>query len=457
MTKVSGLGSIILLIFVGIAYALLQPNVATSINAGMASKIVGIGILLNLLFEYNRGVRNLWRADILAIIGVYVLTLYEFLFEQRLLDRKISPEQAYGGLQLVLVGLFFLIIGRHLFIYRQPVENGGVEKVNVKLMLRLFYLCFGLGFLYILIKVNFDPVAMIQAAMRPRFSQPWSRGRFGDWFVFLSELQLFVYAVPPLAGILLSYKRNLSGIQIITVLLLFLITLFMGFASGTRNVFFSYLIGFIGGYMLSKQKLSFKRLIVPGVITLLLAYTAATYMLQFRSIGLERFIQGYRSKSIDPDLVYVDHNLFTLGIIRQSFPDKHEFLGSEVFIWALIKPIPRVLWPSKPEGLTVSMEKLAGVGEGYTLASTYIGESYMAGGIPAIIVVSLFFGYLSARWNTKAMGNLNYEKLLIYALGLFAVGITMRSLFMFTTAILPIIGVGILLRYLRRGSNTFAH
>jgi len=457
VTRVSGLGSIILLIFVGMAYALLQPNVATNVNAGMASKIVGIGILLNLVIEYNRDVRNLWRADILAIIGVYILTLYEFLFEQRILDRKISPDQAYGGLQLVLIGLFFLIIGRHLFSYPQEIQKNGVVKPNAKLLLRLFYLCFVLGYLYILIKVNFDPVAMIEAAMRPRFSQPWSRGRFGDWFVFLSELQLFAYAIPPLAGILLNYRKDLSGIQIMLVSILFLITLFMAFASGTRNVFFSYLIGFIGGYMLSKQKLSFKKLIVPGAITLLLAYAAATYMLQFRSVGLERFIQGYRSKSIDPDLVYVDHNLFTLGVIRQSFPDKHEFLGSEVFIWALIKPIPRVLWPSKPEGLTVSMEKLAGVGEGYTLASTYIGESYMAGGIPGIIVVSLFFGYLSARWNVRAMGNLNNERLLIYALGLFAVGITMRSLFMLTTAILPVIGVSILLRYLHRGNKTFVH
>jgi len=452
MTKISFFGSLSLLISIAVAYLSLEQGVATSINAGMAAKVLGFGILLNLLLEYKRNVRNLGRADILAVIGIYVLTLYEFLFEQKALDRKISSEQAYGGLQLILIGLFFLVVGFHLFTYRQPPENKNEGKVDVKLLIRLLYGCFALGFLYILIKVNFDPISMIEEAMRPRFAQPWSRGRFGDWFVFLSELQLFTYAVPPLAGILLNHRRQLRSFQVLTIFLLLLITLFMGFAGGTRNVFFSYLIGFIGGYMLSKNKLNLRGLIIPGAITLALAYTASVYMLQFRGVGLARFIQGHRSRSIDPDLVYVDHNLYTIGLLKQSFPDRHEFLGSEVFVWALIKPIPRALWPGKPEGLSLSMEEVAGT-EGYTLASTYIGESYMAGGIPAIIMVSLLFGFLASWWNTKAMGSFSNEKLLIYALGLFTVAITMRSLFMFTTAILPIIGVNVLLRYLRRGEK----
>ena len=457
MTKVSGMASFVLLICIGIAYLLLEPNAATNINTETTAKIVGLGVLLSLIIEYNNGVKNLWRADILAIIGIYTLTLFEFLFEQEALNRKISQGEAYGGLQLILVGLFFLVLGRHLFTYRLTDQSRNLGQANVRLLLRLYYLCFVLGFLYVLITVSFDPVAMIYEAMRPRFSQPWARGRFGNWFVFLSELQLFTYAVPPLAGILLNYRRNLSSYHVIIITILLTISLFMGFVGGTRNVFFSYLIGFIGGYMLMKEKLSLRKLVLPGIMTLTLAYLAASYMIQFRSIGLTRFIEGYREKSIDADLVYVDHNLYTIGLLRQSFPGKHEFLGMEVFTWALVKPIPRVLWPSKPEGLSVSMEEIAGVGEGYTLASTYIGESYMAGGIPVVIMISLLLGYLAARWNTRAMGNLDNESLLIYALGLFAVGITMRSLLMFTTAILPVIGVTILLRYLRRRKTRLSH
>jgi oligosaccharide repeat unit polymerase len=454
MTRVSGFGSFVILFMIAVAYMQLDPGVTATVNAGMVAKFVGVGILISLIIEYNNGVKNLWRADILAIIGIYVLVLFEFLFNQEALNRKISMVQAYGGLQLTLIGLFFLVLGRQLFTYRPQGVNRRITITNVRLLIKLYYMCFGLGFIYILIKVNFNPITMIEATMGPRFSQPWSRGRFGDWFVFLSELQLFTYAVPPLAGILFNYRKELGGARFVVIMILFLITLFMGFASGTRNVFFSYLIGFVGGYMLMKEKLSLRKLIVPGMITLTLAYAAGTYMLQFRSIGLTKFIDGYREKLIDEDLVYVDHNLYTLGLLKQSFPEKHDFLGTEVFVWALIKPVPRVLWPSKPEGLSVSMEEVAGVGEGYTLAATYIGESYMAGGIPVVIIVSLLFGYMAARWNVKAMGNMNNENLLIYALGLFAVGITMRSLFMFTTAILPIIGVSILLRYLNKNKAT---
>src|SRR5690349_23401777 len=52
--------------------------------------------------------------------------------------------------------------------------------------------------------------------------------------------------------------------------------------------------------------LNFRKLIFPGVITLTLAYIAATYMFQFRSVGLARFMNGDRAKTIDSDRVYVE-------------------------------------------------------------------------------------------------------------------------------------------------------
>ncbi|MGC4020642.1 MAG: O-antigen polymerase [Cyclobacteriaceae bacterium] len=449
MSKVSAIGSLILLTCIIASYFLLDRNAESIVNASMAARVVGLGVAINLLIEYSRGTKNLLRSDILAIVGIYVLTLYEFLFDQEKFSSRITGEQAYGGIELILIGLFFFVIGRHLYRYQVPISDNEL-KINTRLLLTLFYVCFCIGFLYIFITVNFDPVTMFKAAMGVRFSQPWARGRYGgNWIVTFSELKLFTYAVPPLAGILLNYRKSIKGIHVILVVILLFTTLFMSFAGGTRNVFFTYFIGFLGGFFLTKKHLEFKKVVFPAAIALVVAYVAATYMVQFRSIGLSQFLAGHREKSIDPELVYVDYNLRTIGLLSQAFPDQHDYLGMEVVTWALLKPVPRVLWPTKPEGLSVSMEQVAKVGTGFTLASTYIGESYMGGGIPAIIIASLLFGYFTVWWNTRA-ANLDGEKLFIYALGLFAVLITTRSLFMLTTAILPVLGVQILLKFLRK-------
>jgi hypothetical protein len=62
-----------------------------------------------------------------------------------------------------------------------------------------------------------------------------------------------------------------------------------------------------------------------------------------------------------------------------AMPQKHPFLGFEVIYNAVIKPIPRAVFPGKPEGLSVSIEEIVGA-EGWTVAVTYVGESYMAAG-----------------------------------------------------------------------------
>jgi len=64
----------------------------------------------------------------------------------------------------------------------------------------------------------------------------------------------------------------------------------------------------------------------------------------------------------------------------------------------------------------------------------------MAGWL-GVIGVSLFFGALAAWWNRMAMRQQSDYALVVYALGFFAAGITMRSMFWLTTAILPVIAL----------------
>ena len=47
---------------------------------------VGISIAAALLIDLKRGIHNLARTDVLAIVGLYFLTLFEFIFTQAEFD-----------------------------------------------------------------------------------------------------------------------------------------------------------------------------------------------------------------------------------------------------------------------------------------------------------------------------------------------------------------------------------
>jgi len=85
------------------------------------------------------------------------------------------------------------------------------------------------------------------------------------------------------------------------------------------------------------------------------------------------------------------------------------------------------------------MENALGVGPEMTISSTFIGESYMAGGAFAVALTGLLFGILTGWWSRMAIGLSSALGLLIYASGFLAAVISMRSLFTLTVTILPTI------------------
>jgi hypothetical protein len=141
--------------------------------------------------------------------------------------------------------------------------------------------------------------------------------------------------------------------------------------------------------------------------------------------------------------VFVDYNLWAVCQLMEVFPAKRDYLGLEIPYTALIRPIPRAIWSGKPEGLTFGIEDALGV-EGLTISATYVGEAYMAGGLIAVFFTGLFFGALTGWWSYLASPRNSELGILIYASGFFAAVISMRSLFVLTTAMLPTIAAIVL-------------
>jgi hypothetical protein len=444
-------GTAVLLIGLWLASIQSSSSQVPSEMAGTAAIVTLISLSISIVLDSQKGLRNLFRADFMCLISLYSLTLAEFLFPQPDFDTLLTTDQTTIALRIVLVGMAGLAIGRHL-IAPKPITSGWLNfsAISSKLLFRMFVGTAILGYLYMLVAVNFNPIALINGMIGPRFAVPWVRGRLGGIGSLFSEWGLMLYTVPPLAGILWNRRRQLNSIEQFLVVAIGGLTMFYGFSGGTRNVFVAYVATLVMGYLLSLPKNTFWNTIIPIAIAFFAVGYGSYHMLEFRNMGLRNYVLNnvYEGDTLRQTLS-VDYNLWSIGLLADAFPQKHEFIGSEVLTWAIVKPIPRVFWAGKPEGLSISIEEIVGAG-GWTVSATYLGEAYMMAGMTGVVGVSLFFGALAAWWNRLALQRQSDYAMIVFALGFFVAGVTMRSMFWLTTMMLPIVALVVLRRYVLR-------
>ena len=401
---------------------------------------MGIGLLVSVIFDVRDGVLNLIRADLLAILALYFLTLFEFLFKQDFFDSLAGVETTRQAILSSMVGFAGIAIGRHLpNVRKHPLSQLFFTPTPGGLLIAMLWLFIFIGSLHMLLATNFNIALIFHHLVGPRFTQPWSRERFGDWRALLVELSMLFYLVPPIAGVVLARRKKYNGFQIFSVTVGLVMVLFYGFVGGTRNIFISYLVTFLIGYAFALARGRTKELVAVGSICAILIISATVVMLQFREAGLENYVNGGYQAYIDyadEESFFVDYNLYAIGRLIEVFPKEHPYLGWEVPYLALVRPIPRALWPGKPEGMSMTIEDAMGV-DGLTIAASFIGEAYMSGGQIAVFLIGLFFGVLTGWWGMLASPRNSELGILVYASGFFAAVISMRSLFVFTTALLP--------------------
>lgn len=405
-----------------------------------------IGVLCTLIgsfaFEARGGIKNLVRADLLGIVALYYLTLYEFLFPQPYFDVNMRDIKAtYLALWAVLVGFAGLFIGRHLLPRgRQPFERIMTGPIHPGWLVGIFWASFFLGFLHMLMAVNFDIAKMIDYMTRVRFDRPWARGKFGDWKALLNELSLLLYLIPPITGLMLARRHRYSMLSILPALLGFAWVLFYGFTDGTRTVFGAYLVTFMIAFTFGSNPAKRHEILMVCTACAAAMALSTEAMLEMRSIGFKRWWGGEKSLMVNRynSSVFVDDNLLSISRITQYFPTRNHgrYLGLEIPYLAIVRPIPRAIWPGKPKGMSTTIEQALGATQ-MTVAATFVGEAYMSGGLFAVALEALALGLMAAWWNRFASSKNSELGILVYASGFFAVTITMRSTFALTTALLP--------------------
>lgn len=454
----SPVGSACILVGTAIAFVSYPSGELASEMATISSIPVGLGFFASVVFDVLKGgLRNLLRVDLLCVAGIYALTLLEFLFPQEGFNTLSNPVETDLALKIVLPGLAAFVIGRHLIKPRRMKSKMlTLDDLSNSALFQIYALSAFLGFLYMLNSVEFQLFgegSLVYHLQGGRFSQPWTRGALGGINSLITELALLLYVLPPLAGVIINRWRTFPILQLVFVLLVLLLTFFQGFAGGTRNVFVAYVATFLMGYFLTLKKNTILNTLIPIFLSVWFIGWASDHMLAFRNMGLRPYLEYELYNEVEvagqeekEDTFAVDYNLYSIGVVAKRMPTEIDYLGSELIIWSIVKPIPRAFWKGKPEGLSVSIEEIAGV-YGYTLAVTYIGEAYMVAGIPGVICISLFLGALAAWWNRMGTTPQTDYALVVYALGFFAAGLTMRSFFWLTTAAMPVIALIVFRKY----------
>ncbi len=450
------IGTTVAVMILAITLLTLKGNYPSEIAANGA-KYTAVALAVSMLFDLQKGIANVIRADVMAMLAFYFLTLFEFLFPQRLFDTMAHPVSALIATQVVITGFIGILVGRHFFHpKKQPFQRVMTYEIPSGLLILIFWAAFCVGYMHqwTAPKVNWDPVKWIDFSMAARFEQPWGRGKFGDFRALIYELNMLINLVPPLAGIILARRQRFGSIALGLVMFGYLLTLFLAFAGGTRNVLATFLVTFIIGFAFAAPKGRKKELFVLSTAAFALLIFGTLTMLHIRTVGLKRYMSEdlpvFVGKS---ESVYVDYNLFNISKLTAAFPKRTPYLGLEVAYLAIIRPIPRALWKGKPEGLSSRIEKELGYdGGNITISASYAGEAYMAGGLISVVLFSLFFGAVNGWWSHLASPKNSELGILIYSSGFFAAVISMRSLFTYTTALLPtvaaIVGSTYLVRYL---------
>jgi hypothetical protein len=453
-------GTLVILISCVIGYMLSFQNGTPSEMLRRISVVLILGIFGSYLLDWRKGLRNLIRVDVFALLAFYFLTFFEFLFTQTQFDIVVIPTDVVTAVHLLLAGLAAMVIGRHLDVFPKGILDriGAVQMQKGDFLLIFFGATF-LNFLPMLLAVDFNPVAWFEETLKSRFNRAWARGQLGNLSSLLHELQLLGYVMPPVAGLIFARWRAYKKSALVFVGFFLLLLWYTAFSGGTRNIFAIQIAGFFAGYFIIQPKLRLK-VIIPAVLTVgVLFVVLSDHMLSFRSMGLGDYVKyGYYKaeyKEFEEDYLgdayqaepesgyFVDYNVHRLSQLVAAVPYVHDHIGWNMPWVALTKPIPRAFWPGKPLGLKVGLEEAVGA-EGYTVAVTWVGEAYLAGGLLWIVPIGLIIGAFCAFWNYLANFLHCPFALIVFASGFYATLLLMRSLMFFTTALLPSIALVVL-------------
>lgn len=385
-----------------------------------------LGLLAAPILRARRAVSSMFRADNMLVVALIYWLLLDPLQSAYPLERV-----TYESVVMTMIAIATMAIGISLGVagkgWRPPklILRAIQLSFNESSLFMTVWILFLLGMFHFAFSCGFDPFLMIDGLGMDRFAAPWSRGSIGDWTAFIEHMQYFGYVLPSLTVVLADRKGWLQPRVIISAALSLIMLLFLAQGGGRR------VVGVILGaavlnWVLLQRRLTLRLLIgfAVGVVTVL---TLMHEMLEYRSVGFGAALSG---KGPEQEFAYlhVDDNFLRLSQITLWFPDVHPYVGLQPMTYALVTPVPRVFWPSKPTDAGYDLSRMAGITGKTSLSTSIVGELYTMSGLLSVFLGGLFLGRLAGMWNKVLASPGGTAKAVVWGLGIMILFAGMRSM-----------------------------
>lgn len=294
-----------------------------------------------------------------------------------------------------------------------------------------FYLViasFLLGIARFAVASEFNLIAMFRSLGSGRWDAPWARGQLGGWDSFLDHLQYFGYLTSVLTVVVGRRMGWRNWRTIVSAVLSLVMAMFL-VQSGSRRV-----IGVVVGVALifwilvQDSKLKLKHAFA-AMLTLVALLLAMQVMLQYRNVGLTAALSdpAVVAEETPNEYLHVDDNFYRLCQVIQLIPSTHSYVYHGLLVYAVVRPIPRVLWPDKPVDAGFDLTRAVGDRE-VSYSCSVIGELYMSLGFLGIAIGGWLYGRFAALVNGVLTQSAGFGVVVIYSIGVMALFSGMRSL-----------------------------
>jgi oligosaccharide repeat unit polymerase len=392
--------------------------------------VLSLGLLVAPVLAAVRQPKALLRSEHLLVMApIYWLLLDLLQGAYSMGGISVSEiEQAFIAIGIFVGCLWLGSMGRP---WRVPsfIRDSVSQDLPPSIYFYLVIVSFLLGVAKFAVATDFNVLAMFRSLGSGRWDAPWARGQLGGWDAFLDHLQYFGYLTSVLTVVVgrkLGWRnwRTIVSAVLSATMAMFLVQ------SGSRRV-----IGVVVGVALifwvlvQDSKLKIKHAFA-AVVTMVALLLAMQVMLQYRNVGLTAALSDPSVAADDTpanEYLHVDDNFYRLCQVIQLIPNTHPYVYHGFLTYAMVRPIPRVLWPDKPVDAGFDLTRAVGDRE-VSYSCSVIGELYMSLGFFAIAIGGWLYGRFAALINGLLIQSAGLGVVVIYSIGVMALFSGMRSL-----------------------------
>ncbi len=383
------------------------------------------------------------RRDISELVksrNVFLLTIIAWFLLEAIIVPDAIRSYSQGEYDLAILCIGVCVAG---FLVGYAYSQGGAfipafRKLAVVDSPRLIWSVFAsavlVGFLPLVVIAQGNVLLILEDAVVPgsRWSSIFQRGRYGGARDAFLELQMFLRAAIPLAAAVGVERRQPSGRRVGAGL--FLLFMFArAFNSGTRSQVVEVFLP-IAAAIYWRMPVVLKRKAIlfglPIVLLVAMLWSAASVVTRN---------QGDFDWDRAADAQYVGFEMFReLLFLTHHVPDNSPYQFGYTYFTQAVNPIPRAIWPGKPDGdAGLLLAEMQGAGGGaqasLTVAPGLIGEMYWNFGLPGILFISMLLGFLAKSWDAiRPYAHHSILAFVVFAAGLAIIFLSGRSINMST-------------------------